>query len=85
MSLYLSYIQEERDELERKLEVLEQLTETIEGKCDDIIEELRDMMRERIYDAVSEAFAEAGIEDNYYNEKEQETVDAMVEKIQQEF
>ena len=83
--MYLSFIQEEKDELARKLDALEELEENIEGKCEDIIEELRNQMRESIYEAVSEAFADAGIEDNYYNEKEQETVDAMIDKIQQEF
>lgn len=82
--MYLSFIQDEKDALQEKLDRLDEIGDAFEGKAEDIIEELREEMRERIYDAVSEIFGDFGIEDNYYNEKEQEVIDALSEKITQE-
>jgi len=85
MSLYLSFINDEIEKLEQQIDTLRDMGETLESKCEDIIYDLREQAREAISEAVYEAFEEAGIQDNYMDEKEQETSDAMLSYITNEF
>lgn len=83
--MYLSFIEEEKTELARRMDALEELESSLENKCDEIIESLREQMREEIHEAIGEAFGEAGIEDTYMCEKFQEAVDSMQEFVERNF
>ena len=83
--MYLSFIQEEKDKLARQLDRLEEVESAFEERAGDILYRLQEDMREMITDAIDEVFSEYGIEDNYYDEKSQEVMDALSEQIQQEF
>ena len=83
--MYLSFIQEEKDALAKKLDRLEEVESAFEERAGDILYRLQEDMREMITDAIDEVFSEYGIEDNYYDEKSQEVMDALSEQIQQEF
>ena len=83
--MYLSFIQEEKDKLAKKLDRLEEVESAFEERAGDILYRLQEDMREMITDAIDEVFSEYEIEDNYYDEKSQEVMDALSEQIQQEF
>ena len=83
--MYLSFIQEEKDKLARQLDRLEEVESAFEERAGDILYRLQEDMREMITDAIDEVFSEYEIEDNYYDEKSQEVMDALSEQIQQEF
>ena len=83
--MYLSFIEEEKEKLAKRLDALEELEETLENKCDDIISELRMNMNEAISEVIFDAFNYAGIEDNYYGEKTDEAATAMQEYVESNF
>ena len=80
--MYLSFIEEERSKLMEQIEALDNIEGAIEGKCDDIICAVQEFMRDEIYEAISDVFADFDIEDNYFDERRQEVQDVMQEHIE---
>ena len=80
--MYLSFIEEERSKLMEQIEALDNIEGAIEGKCDDIIHAVQEFMRDEIYEAISDVFADFDIEDNYFDERRQEVQDVMQEHIE---